>query len=87
MEEATSLSDLEVVGNMETLMQFALDGTSFESWKIGSIATCKLDNELFLELPFNMRATILQMLIPVVPVIVSMWPDDSIVIAHTQYGR
>eukprot|EP00961_Rhodomonas_salina_P067086 900937-Rhodomonas_salina.1 len=68
-------------------MHFALAGTSFESWRIGSIATCKLDSELFLELPVNMSTTVLQMLVPVVPVIVSMWQDDSIVIAHTQYGR
>eukprot|EP00961_Rhodomonas_salina_P073255 984210-Rhodomonas_salina.1 len=87
MEEATSLSDTEVVGNIDTLIQLALESTCFESWSIASIATCKLDSELFLELPVNMRATILQMLIPVVPVMVSMWPDDSIVIAHTQYGR
>ena len=86
-EEPTSMSDTEIVGNMQALLDSALCGSSFESWKIASIATCKVNNDSFMELPVNVRTTILQMFVPVAPVIVSMWPGDSTVIAHTQYGR
>eukprot|EP00961_Rhodomonas_salina_P040381 542596-Rhodomonas_salina.2 len=86
-EQLFETGDNEITEQIRDLTKKVLEGLSFESWRVASTSVSRNIAETFLQIPVTQNVTILHVVIPVTPLIVTAWKDSKVLIDHTQYGR
>eukprot|EP00961_Rhodomonas_salina_P298419 3938061-Rhodomonas_salina.1 len=76
-EQLFEKADYEITDLIGGLVKQVLEGSSFESWGMASTSVSKIITDTFLQIPVQLDITILHVVIPVTPLLVTAWKDSK----------